>query len=138
MNAATKQPCREIVVSGVGHTRFGRLDEEDVESLVAEAVRGALADADVPGDAVDAIFFGNFNAGMQPLAFGSSLALQADDGLLGVPATRVENACASGSAAVHHGNPGNPGRCCKHCVGGRGREDDELIPGNGRKSVARR
>lgn len=103
MNAATKQPCREIVVSGVGHTRFGRLDEEDVESLVAEAVRGALADADVPGDAVDAIFFGNFNAGMQPLAFGSSLALQADDGLLGVPATRVENACASGSAAVHQG-----------------------------------
>ena len=93
----------EVVVSGVGHTRFGRLDGEDLESLVAEAVRAAMADAAVPGNAVGAVFFGNFNAGMQPLAFGSSLALQADEGLLGVPATRVENACASGSAAVHQG-----------------------------------
>jgi acetyl-CoA C-acetyltransferase len=46
---------------------------------------------------------GQFNAGMMPLAFPSSLALQLSPELLGVPATRVENACASGSAAVQQG-----------------------------------
>ena len=38
-----------------------------------------------------------------PLAFPSSLALQVSDQLANVPATRVENACASGSAALQQG-----------------------------------
>lgn len=92
-----------VVISGVGHTQFGKLNGEDLESLVVTAVRAALKDASITGAEVDAVYFGNFNAGMYPLAFGSSLALQADAGLFGVPSTRVENACASGSAAVHQG-----------------------------------
>jgi acetyl-CoA C-acetyltransferase len=40
---------------------------------------------------------------MMPLAFPSSLALQVSDQLANVPSTRVENACASGSAAFQQG-----------------------------------
>jgi acetyl-CoA C-acetyltransferase len=40
---------------------------------------------------------------MMPLGFPSSLALQISDDLANTPATRVENACASGSAAVQQG-----------------------------------
>jgi acetyl-CoA C-acetyltransferase len=40
---------------------------------------------------------------MMPLAFPSSLALQVSEQLANVPATRVENACASGSAAFQQG-----------------------------------
>ena len=46
---------------------------------------------------------GTFNSGLVPLGFASSLALQVSDELANVPATRVENACASGSAAVQQG-----------------------------------
>ncbi len=46
---------------------------------------------------------GHFNAGFSPQDFTASLVLQADPNLRFKPATRVENACATGSAAVHQG-----------------------------------
>ena len=46
---------------------------------------------------------GHFNAGFSPQDFTASLVLQADPQLRFKPATRVENACATGSAAVHQG-----------------------------------
>src|SRR5690606_25526884 len=74
-----------------------------LEDLIVEVAGGAVRHAGLePGD-IDEIVLGNFNAGMNALAFPSSLALQADDAFHGRPATRVENACASGSAAVHTG-----------------------------------
>src|SRR5207248_9271163 len=52
-------------------------------------------------DLVDEIVLGHFNAGFSPQDFTASLVLQADPKLRFKPATRVENACATGSAAVH-------------------------------------
>jgi acetyl-CoA C-acetyltransferase len=46
---------------------------------------------------------GHFNAGFSAQDFTASLVLQADDRLRFKPATRVENACATGSAAVRQG-----------------------------------
>jgi acetyl-CoA C-acetyltransferase len=46
---------------------------------------------------------GHFNAGFSAQDFTASLILQADDRLRFKPTTRVENACATGSAAVHQG-----------------------------------
>src|SRR5690625_3291375 len=88
---------------GWGHTPFGRLRDDDVESLIVRAATEALADANVTAAEIDAVFVGNFNSGMNPQEFAASLALQIDDGLRFKPATRVENACASGSAALHQG-----------------------------------
>lgn len=94
---------RDIVISGWGHSRFGRLADETLESLVVAVAEQAIRAAGLdPGD-VDEIYLGQFNSGMWPLGFPSSLALQVSDELMNVPATRVENACASGSAAFQQG-----------------------------------
>ena len=58
--------------------------------------------ASPPSD-VDEIFLGHFNAGFSAQDFTASLVLQADAAFRFKPATRVENACATGSAAVHQG-----------------------------------
>lgn len=87
---------------GWSHTPFGRLTDQTLESLVVTVAREALASAGLAAGEIDEVVIGHYNAGLVPLAFPSSLASQADDGLRFAPATRVENACASGSAAVLH------------------------------------
>lgn len=89
---------------GWSHTKFGKLEGEDAESLIIRVAQEALKDAGVPAEDVDAIYLGFFNNGLSRQNFGSSLVLQADDGLRFKPATRVENACATGSAAIHAGS----------------------------------
>ncbi|WP_256839844.1 thiolase domain-containing protein [Ornithinimicrobium faecis] len=91
------------LIVGWHHTTFGKQPGETLESLVTAAGRGALADAGVEAADVDLVVLGTFNSGLQPLGFASSLALEIDDDLFGVPAMRVENACASGSTAVQVG-----------------------------------
>jgi acetyl-CoA C-acetyltransferase len=90
-------------IIGWAHTPFGRLDGETVESLVVRAATEALADAGVAASDVDEILLGHFNAGFSVQDFTASLVLQASPDLRFKRATRVENACATGSAAVHHG-----------------------------------
>jgi acetyl-CoA C-acetyltransferase len=90
-------------IVGWSHTPFGRLAEDDVESLIVRAAQDALADAGIAAAAVDEVFVGHFNAGFSPQDFTASLVFQADPALRFKPATRVENACATGSAAVHAG-----------------------------------
>ncbi|GAA5062089.1 acetyl-CoA acetyltransferase [Thermocatellispora tengchongensis] len=92
----------EVRIAGWAHTRFGKR-EPTLEGLIVEAANAAVRHAGIEAGDVDEIVLGNFNAGMNALAFPSSLVLQADDAFHGLPATRVENACASGSAAVHTG-----------------------------------
>jgi len=90
-------------IVGWSHTPFGKHTDETVESLVVRAASDALADAGLaPGD-VDEIVLGHFNAGFSAQDFTASLVLQASDDLRFKRATRVENACATGSAAVHQG-----------------------------------
>jgi acetyl-CoA C-acetyltransferase len=88
-------------IAGWGHTPFGRHQDKSLEDLVTEAGREALAHAGIEARDVDAIWLGHFNSGLVPDGFASSLALQVDDDLRFKPATRLENACASGSAAVY-------------------------------------
>src|SRR5256885_5553038 len=90
-------------IVGWAHTPFGKFDTETVESLVIRVANDALADAGIAASDVDEIVLGHFNAGFSPQDFTASLVLQADPQLRFKPATRVENACATGSAAVHQG-----------------------------------
>ncbi|HBS50216.1 MAG TPA: thiolase domain-containing protein [Rhodobacteraceae bacterium] len=89
-----------VCITGWGHTKFGKLTDQGLEDLIVSAGREALADAGIDGAAVDGIWLGHFNGGMVPDGFPSSLAMGIDEGLRFKPATRLENACASGSAAV--------------------------------------
>jgi acetyl-CoA C-acetyltransferase len=90
-------------IVGWAHTPFGKFDAETVESLVVKVATEALADAGISAGDVDEIVLGHFNAGFSPQDFTASLVLQADPKLRFKPATRVENACATGSAAVQQG-----------------------------------
>jgi acetyl-CoA C-acetyltransferase len=93
----------KTAIVGWGHTKFGRLDEHDLESLIVSAAREAVHHAGIGFEDIDAIALGHLNAGLVRESFCGSLALQADPSLRFVPATRLENACASGAAALQHG-----------------------------------
>lgn len=90
-------------IVGWSHSQFGKLEGEDVESLVGRVAEEALKDAGVAPEDVDAIYLGWYNGGFSKQDFGSSLVMNSVDGLRFKPSTRLENACATGSAAVHQG-----------------------------------
>ena len=90
-------------IVGWAHTPFGKLAGESVESLIVKVAGEALADAGIEPKDVDEIVLGHFNAGFSPQDFTASLVLQASPDFRFKRATRVENACATGSAAVHQG-----------------------------------
>ena len=90
-------------IVGWAHTPFGRLEGETVESLIVRVANEALAHAGVAARDVDEIVLGHFNGGFSQQDFTASLVLQASPDLRFKRATRVENACATGSAAVHQG-----------------------------------
>ncbi|UKA67311.1 acetyl-CoA acetyltransferase [Arthrobacter sp. FW306-05-C] len=94
---------KDVLLTGWGHSRFGKLTEETLESLIVQVATEAISTAGIEPGQIDEVYVGQFNSGMMPLAFPSSLALQVSPDLANVPATRVENACASGSAAFQQG-----------------------------------
>lgn len=91
---------RSVSIVGSGHTKFGRLDALTLEDLIVQAAREALEEAEVEAGEIDAVFLGHFNSGLVPDGFASSLIHQASPELRFKPATRCENACASGAAAI--------------------------------------
>src|ERR1700680_2779626 len=99
--------AEEVVMTGciVGwaHTKFGKHDGRDVESLIVEVAQGALADAGVTAADIDSVYLGTMNGGFVRPGFPPSLFCQADPDFRFKPATRVEDACATGSAAIHQG-----------------------------------
>jgi acetyl-CoA C-acetyltransferase len=90
-------------IVGWSHSPFGKLAGETVESLIVGVAGASLADAGIGPKDVDEIVLGHFNAGFSAQDFTAALVLQASPELRFKPATRVENACATGSAAVHQG-----------------------------------
>ncbi len=90
-------------IVGWSHTPFGRHEQEDVESLIVKVAGAAVSDAGLGIEDIDEIVLGHYGGGFSPQGFTSSLVLQADDAWRFKPATRVENACATGSAAIHQG-----------------------------------
>ncbi|MDR6511553.1 acetyl-CoA C-acetyltransferase [Novosphingobium capsulatum] len=89
------------IIAGWAHTRFGKLEEPDVEVLMAQVSVAAMAHAGIaPGD-VDGIFVGVFNAGFSRQSFEAAQVALAVPELAYTPAVRLENACATGSAALY-------------------------------------
>ncbi|MEI6161273.1 MAG: acetyl-CoA acetyltransferase [Roseococcus sp.] len=92
----------DAAIIGWAHSRFGKLeDAPDAEALIGLVAREAIADAGLEPHEVDAVFLGTFNGGFQAQDFPSSLVFQAVPELRFKPSTRYENACATGTAAIH-------------------------------------
>ncbi|KQX72329.1 thiolase domain-containing protein [Aeromicrobium sp. Root472D3] len=98
---------------GWAHTRFGRSEQPDVESLLAEVSTAAIEDAGLTPDDVDAIYVGVFNNGFSRQGFEGALVGVGRPELALLPATHLENACATGSAALF--------AALDHVESGRGR-----------------
>ncbi|KAB1069882.1 acetyl-CoA acetyltransferase [Methylobacterium planeticum] len=88
-------------IVGWAHTPFGKLEDPDVESLMARVSGAALAHAGVAPEQVDGIYVGVMNNGFSKQGFEAAQVALRQPALAHVPATRVENACATGSAALY-------------------------------------
>jgi acetyl-CoA C-acetyltransferase len=92
----------EAAIIGWAHSPFGKLEgEPDLESLIARVARAAIEDAGISPTEIDAGFVGIFGEGFTPQGFPASLLLQSVPEMRFRPITRYENACATGSAAIH-------------------------------------
>ncbi|MEO9322754.1 acetyl-CoA acetyltransferase [Nocardioides sp. C4-1] len=102
-----------VSIVGWQHSPFGRLAAPDTTTLMAEVVPGALAHAGLGAADVDAVFAGVYNNGFSTQDFQAALVGVGTPELAQTPATRLENACATGSAALY--------AACDYVEAGRGR-----------------
>jgi acetyl-CoA C-acetyltransferase len=98
-----EMPVSEAQIVGWSHLPFGRFDNLGLEELVGAAATQALQHAQTGAAEIDAVFVGHAGMGLVPENFVSSYPLLAEPGLRFKPATRVENACATGTAALYQG-----------------------------------
>jgi acetyl-CoA C-acetyltransferase len=90
-----------ISIRGAYQTKFGELWEKSLEDLIIESANGAIADAKINKQKIDLVIVANMLAGkLDGQDHLGSLACQLL-GLSGIPAARVEAACASGGLAVN-------------------------------------
>ena len=92
---------KRAVIVGWSHIPFGKLIEPDTETLMARVSGAALDHAGVAREDVDGIYVGVYNNGFDKQDFQGALVALAEPALAYTPATRLENACATGSAAIH-------------------------------------
>lgn len=92
-----------VHMTGWAHSAFGKFDALDVETLIGDMADAAIKDAGLEPEMIDAVVIGTFNGGFVNQDFPSSLPINSLPGLRFRPSVRVENACATGSAAIYSG-----------------------------------
>lgn len=91
-----------IYIAGIAMTQFGRHLERSLQDMALEALQGALADARAQRSDIEAVFYaGITNGHLQGQLSIPGQVMCSKIGIEGVPVYNVENACASGSTAVH-------------------------------------
>lgn len=93
---------RDVVIAGTGMTPFRRAPGWGLRAMATAAADEALKDSGITADLVDRIYFGNAAAGtvtQQDMIRGQVVFRRSE--LAGLPVINVENACASGSSALH-------------------------------------
>jgi len=95
-------PHDRVAVIGVGQTKFGEHWDRSIRRITLTAATACLADAGVAGADIDALYVSNTSTSVF-IKQEHQAAMAADSGgLLPIPSTRVEAACASGGVAVRH------------------------------------
>jgi acetyl-CoA acetyltransferase len=92
---------RGVYVAGVGSTTFGKHLERGLRNLGAEAAKLALQDAGVETRAIQAAYCGNALGPLLQEETGVGQHILWNVGISRIPIVNVENACASGSTALH-------------------------------------
>lgn len=90
----------KVAIIGVGCTKFGENNDLSYEDMVAEAGFAAFRDAGIEPGRIEAAWFGayspNNGRGKASVSLADSLRLY------GIPITRVENFCATGTDAFRN------------------------------------
>jgi acetyl-CoA C-acetyltransferase len=88
----------KVVVIGMGCSKFGERWDCGTEHLLNEAFQEAMADAGIEKKQIDAAWYGSamdrVNVGNSAIPATTALRLE------GIPFTRVENMCATGTEAL--------------------------------------
>jgi acetyl-CoA C-acetyltransferase len=88
----------KVAIIGMGCTKFGERWDAGTEHLLVEAYREALADAGIEHKQIEAVWYGsamdNVNVGNSAIPAAMALRLE------GIPVSRVENMCATGTEAL--------------------------------------
>lgn len=90
---------RQVAVVGVGMTKFGVSEKSELE-MFSEAAMDALNESNLKPKDIQALFLGNAVGGLTEGQTIIASHAAAELGLQGIPATRFEGACASGTMAV--------------------------------------
>jgi acetyl-CoA C-acetyltransferase len=92
---------RDVFITGIGMTRFGELWKKSLRDLFVEASLKAIEDASV--DHIESMYIGTMSSGLFNGQEHIASLLADYLGNSGIPAVRVESACASGGIAVRQG-----------------------------------
>jgi acetyl-CoA acyltransferase len=93
---------RDVFIIGVGMTRFAKHFDLSVKDLAKEALDATVADANIPKEDIEAVWFSNSGWGgySGQTSIRGQVALRGA-GIMGIPITNVENACAGGATALN-------------------------------------
>ena len=91
---------REVSIIGVGQTKFGELWDVSFREMMIDAGARAIEDAGIDGKQIDAMYVGNMSSGQFVHQEHIASLIADHSGLVPIPCTRVEGACASGGLAI--------------------------------------
>ncbi len=93
---------RDVLVTGIGSTAFGRHAGTPIEVLAVRAAAAALKDGGIAPSEIGALYLGNFVSGLLNGKEVLAGIVAERLGLPNIPCTKVEGACASGGIAFRH------------------------------------
>lgn len=93
----------QVAIVGSAATRFGVIHDRGYLDLLAEAARGAIEDANVSQDAVEAAWLGTAEPAVAALVGDAGTAVTEAIGFAPKPVTRVSTFCCTGMEAVRAG-----------------------------------
>ncbi len=89
----------KVAVIGVGMTKFGELFDKSWEALLADAYVEALGNVDkgIKPSEIQAVYYGTTMGSLMGMELPGGAIVSTLLGLTGVPVTRIENGCPTGS-----------------------------------------
>jgi len=94
---------KKVAIVGVGHTKFGRLNDKGLMDLLCEASLEAIEDSNTTNKDFDSVYVGAMSPGAFNQLSGIASALVDKLSLLPAAADHIKNGPASGGSAVKAG-----------------------------------
>ena len=94
---------KKVAIIGLGHTKFGKLENKDLMELLCEASLEAIEDSNTTNKDFDSVYVGAMSPGIFNQISGIASSLVDKLGLLPAAADHIKNGPASGGSAIKAG-----------------------------------